>query len=352
MRVLGLTRYSRMGASSRLRSYQYEAAWADAGVDVTWRPFLGDDYLVDLYERRRRSARRIVAAYLRRLQAMGQSARFDLVWLEKEALPWIPNPIDPGLLRRNTPCVVDYDDAVFHYYDQSRSGVVRRMLGDKIAHVMRRAALIVAGNPYLAQRAHDAGAKRIEIVPTVVDLRRYETIQRVPGEKFAVGWIGSPSTQSMIERLAPVLARALDENTDTLVTIGARFDKPLWARHDMRRWSESSEVDEIRQLDVGVMPLVDQPFERGKCGYKLIQYMACGLPVVASPVGVNVEIVQHGVNGFLASSDDEWIQAIATLKSDADLRARMGAAGRATVERKYCLQVTAPRLVELLRGVA
>lgn len=352
MHIVGLTRYSRLGASSRLRSYQYEPAWADSGIDVTWRPLFGDDYLADLYQHRRRRPRRVLSAYMQRLRALGQSGRFDLVWVEKEALPWVPSPIDPGLLRNGPPYVVDYDDAVFHYYDQSRHGAVRLLLGNKIANVMRHAAIVVAGNPYLAQHARDAGGKRIEIIPTVVDLRRYELNMRLPGRGFSIGWIGSPSTQRMIARLAPVLVRVLDADSDRLVTVGARFDEPLLPHHDIRPWTEASEVDDIRQFDVGVMPLVDQPFERGKCGYKLIQYMACGLPVVASPVGVNVEIVQDGVNGFLASSDDDWLQAIARLKADPGLRARMGTAGRKLVEQKYCLQVTAPRLTELLRSIA
>ena len=113
-------------------------------------------------------------------------------------------------------------------------------------------------------------------------------------------------------------------------------------------WSEATEAASISSLDIGIMPLVDEPFERGKCGYKLIQYMACGLPVVASPVGVNRQIVEHGVNGFLAETPAQWEEALRTLLGDAALRQRMGQAGRRQVEEKYCLQVTGPRLAELL----
>ena len=109
-------------------------------------------------------------------------------------------------------------------------------------------------------------------------------------------------------------------------------------------WSEQTEVESIKKLDIGVMPLRDGPFERGKCGYKLIQYMACGLPVVASPVGVNTTLVEHGVNGFLATSLGEWESALRTLATDPALRHRMGQAGRVKVERDYSLQVAAPKL--------
>ena len=352
MRVLGLTRYANAGASSRLRSLQYGPALAAAGITVVWRPLFDDRYIRDLYERRRKSLVLVAGAYAKRIGALLTSRRSDLVWLEKESLPWLPSWLDPGLLRLGPPYVVDYDDAVFHYYDQSRSAQVRKLLGHKIDAVMRHAALVVAGNPYLAARARQAGARRVEIIPTVIDLQRYTPREETAKSGITVGWIGSPSTQKMIQGLVPVLARCLDPVTDRLVTVGARFEKPLMPNHEMRPWSEATEVEEIRRFDIGVMPLVDQPFERGKCGYKLIQYMACGVPVVASPVGVNTDIVQSGVNGFLAADDEAWGRAIRELKADAGMRRRMGAAGRALVERQYCLQVTAPRLIGLLQQVA
>src|SRR6056297_1871598 len=104
-------------------------------------------------------------------------------------------------------------------------------------------------------------------------------------------------------------------------------------------------------MDIGVMPLPDTPWMRGKCGYKLIQYMACGLPVIASPVGVNAEIVEHGVNGFLVGTDEEWKSALTILLKDPDLRRRMGREGRKKVEREYSLQVQGPRVARLLREV-
>jgi len=120
---------------------------------------------------------------------------------------------------------------------------------------------------------------------------------------------------------------------------------------EARSWSEASEVAEIQQFDIGIMPLPDEPFERGKCGYKLIQYMACGKPVVASPVGANTSIVRDGIEGFLASTDAEWMQLLGILCDDNALRQRMGAAGRVRVEAEYSLQVAAPHLERLLCSV-
>jgi len=337
-----------MGASSRLRCYQYESALRDAGMSVDWHPLFYDAYLRELYSNGRRGAGGVLSSYFKRFLTLLQTRSHDLIWVEQEAFPWMPALLDTGLLRLGPPYVVDLDDAIFHRYDNSSSWLVRKILGRKIDIILRHAALVVAGNPYLARRAQVAGASRVEIVPTVVDLKRYDPKVQTQGRKFTVGWIGNPSTQSMVQQLAPVLKQVLDPETDRFVTVGARVEKPFLACHQDRPWTEETEVREIQDFDVGIMPLKDRPFERGKCGYKLIQYMACGLPVVASPVGVNVDIVQQGVNGFLANSDEEWMRALSTLKASAELRSRMGSAGRATVERKYCLQVTAPRLASLL----
>jgi glycosyltransferase involved in cell wall biosynthesis len=135
-----------------------------------------------------------------------------------------------------------------------------------------------------------------------------------------------------------------------LRVVGAQFASPSL---DVvcAPWSEETEVSEIQRFDIGIMPLVDSPWERGKCGYKLIQYMACGLPVVASPVGVNEEIVVNGENGYLARTPDDWLTAFRMLSADAVFRRNMGAFGRLAVERKYCLQVTAPRVAKLFNDV-
>jgi glycosyltransferase involved in cell wall biosynthesis len=247
------------------------------------------------------------------------------------------------------PYVLDYDDAVFHLYDEHRSAAIRWALGGKHPSLMRRAALVVVGNGYLADCAERAGARNVAVVPTAVDLDRYGAAREAAqdGAPPRVGWIGQRSTADFLRPLAPLFERLAAAGKARFAAIGIDA-RALGLPMDGVPWSEDSEVHSIRGLDVGVMPLVDGPFERGKCGYKLVQYMACGLPVVASPVGVNRQLVEHGVNGFLATTNEEWRMALETLLSDAGLRRRMGRAGRRMVEETYCLQVTAPRIAGLL----
>lgn len=354
MRILILPRYSRLGASSRLRLLQYIPALESAGLQVTARPLLGDDYVMGLYARRRPVWSTLWAYVQRVVLLLVAGRRFDVIWAEKELLPWLPLWVERLLLPRGVALVLDYDDAVFHRYDKHPSRLVRWSLGYKLDGLMRRATVVTAGNPYLAERARQAGCKQVEWLPTVVDLARYPEPgpARQAGEVLTVGWIGSPSTAAYLLAVAPALAALQAVYPLRCVAIGVRPDQIAGTVFEAVPWSEQAEVAELQKLDIGIMPLPDEPWERGKCGYKLIQYMACGLPVVASPVGVNRQIVQDGVNGFLVISPNEWGDALTALIRDPALRARMGAAGRRQVEQVYCLQVQAPRVAVMLERVA
>ncbi len=351
-RVLLLTRYEPMGASSRYRSYQFLPYLQGQGFEVQAVPLLGDAYLRARYTGEGVSRGSVTAAYGRRLGQLLRSRRFDLVWLEKEALPWLPSGIEAYLLATGAPYVVDYDDALFHRYDQHPSWAVRALLGRKIDRVMRGAALVIAGNGYLAARAEAAGARRVAILPTVVDLERYPPVPATNNGTFTIGWIGTPVTaRQHLETIRGPLETFCAGGTTRLVAIGSG-DLGWRVPVEVRAWSAATEVADLQGIDVGIMPLPDSPFERGKCGFKLIQYMACGRPVVGSPVGVNDDLIEPGVNGFKATTPEEWIGALGALRSSRDLRRRMGAAGRGQVERAYSLQVAAPRLAGLLREAA
>ncbi|HQM46895.1 MAG TPA: glycosyltransferase family 4 protein, partial [Smithellaceae bacterium] len=163
-------------------------------------------------------------------------------------------------------------------------------------------------------------------------------------------WIGSPSTVQYLKLIYQPLLELRKCCAFTLRIIGARIEMP-GLDTEYIHWNETTEVSSIQTCQVGVMPLWDSPWERGKCGYKLIQYMACALPVVASPVGVNREIVQENVNGFLADDERQWVATLETLLGDKELSQRMGFAGRKRVEEEYCIQKTAPRLIQYLKSV-
>lgn len=349
MRVLALSRYGRLGASSRMRIYQYVPVLQAMGIEVEVSLLLSDNYIRRLYAGQATNWLGVFHDYLMRTVRLLSAKKFDLLWIEKELFPNLPAWFEQALRALNVRYVVDYDDAIFHNYDLSPHPA-KRLLIDKIDKVMRHSALVVCGNAYLAERAHAAGARHVEIIPTVIDLERYEVGGPLSRDHFVIGWIGSPSTAKYLDLVAPALKALAAEFPLRLRVIGARFSWP-GLDVDCRSWKEDSEAEEIQDFDIGIMPLIDSSWERGKCGYKLIQCMACGKPVIASPVGVNREIVVDGVNGYLASTGDEWIRAFRALLLDAQNRAAMGAQGRGFVEEKYCLQVTAPRLAQLFQCI-
>ena len=353
LKLLVLSRYSRQGASSRLRTMQYQPYLEAAGIDVRFASLFDDAYLDSVYTGRR-SPIAGGRALLRRLSQLRAARDVDLVWLEKEALPWAPWALERLALPSRVPIVSDYDDAIFHRYDQHRLGAVRSLLGHKIDKVMRRSALVTAGNAYIAERAQRAGAKDVTIVPTVVDLDAYTLAStETPKCPLRVGWIGTPQTwDALAQSVYTTLLPELPAQGAVFRAVGASLQPRAEDRLEVIPWSEAEEVRLIQSMDIGVMPMPDTPWTRGKCGYKLIQYMACGLPVVAAPVGVNTQVVQDGINGFLAETQEEWRAAIGRLLEDDALRKRMGAAGRKAVETGYSLQVWGPRVAELLASVA
>ena len=294
----------------------------------------------------------IISAYIRRLGYLLKSKRFDLLWVEYEILPWLPAWGERILAHFRVPYVVDYDDAVFHRYDMHSRSMVRTLLGGKIDTVMRRAALVIVGNDYLRDYARKAGAQRVECIPSVIDLNRYNLILQPENPVFTIGWIGSPATAKYLHIVHPALAEVCKNGSARLVLVGSGQFKLDGVPTEIHPWSEETEVAEIQSLDVGIMPMPDEAWARGKCGYKLIQYMACARPVIASPVGVARQIIGESRNGFLAAATKDWVEAFRVLREDQRLRERMGKAGRINVERQYSIQVTAPLLVSLLRSIS
>lgn len=344
--VLLLTRYERLGASSRVRFLQFLPALERQGFSFDVRPLLDDDYVRSLYGGPPIGAGRLFLSYMRRLSALRRRLRYDVVWLEKEALPWLPAWVDIARLQ-GMPYVVDYDDAWFHRYDQHWT---RPLLGRKIDQIMQVAHTVVAGNEYIARRAREAGARHVEIVPSAIDLGRYRDLPAPAAhDGLTVGWIGIPLNAHYLSIIAPAL-RAVP-SVKLQVVGGAVPSELSGIAAESFAWTEDSEVERIADFDVGIMPLTDTPWERGKCAYKLLQVMAAGKPVIASPVGANRQVVQHGVNGFLAETTEEWAEALRKF-ADPEVRRSMGEEARKTVAAQYAAAVIAPRLASILNAAA
>lgn len=353
MKLLALTKYGSLAASTRQRFEQYEPALHAAGISVDYAPFLGNEHLQRLAAGRRATPLSVVRAYASRIRALLSARRYDALWVHCELFPYWPGFAEWLGTLSGRPILFDYDDAIFHIYDASPNPLVRALLGTKLEPLLRRASACCCGNAYLRDYAAQYCSRTI-VLPTVVDTEIYRpaTGRRENGP-LVVGWIGSPSTWTNVQPLLPMLRELAERHGFVVRAVGAgpAAERDRFPGLELVEWSEAGEVAAVQSFDIGIMPLHDQPFQRGKCGYKLIQYMACGKPVVADPIGVNREIIDEGESGFLARTPKAWRDAILKLAGDPALRARMGAAGRARVVRDYSLASQAPRLVELFRSL-
>jgi glycosyltransferase involved in cell wall biosynthesis len=354
MRVLAFTRYGPRAASTRQRLLQYDPHLRAAGIEIEHHALLPDDYVESLVTGRRYSRWRVAGNYLARIGQLRRARPFDLIWVYGDLLPFLPAVVERVAMGGGKPVVYDLDDAFFHHYDANSKPLIRHMLGGKFATLLSRAAACCCGNAYVRDYAAQFCDQSI-ILPTVVDTSVYQPAASKPAaDPLVIGWIGSPSTWPNVRPLLPMLAQLCAERGIHVRAVGAgrAAESDRFPGLDLVDWSEATEVAEVQSMDIGIMPLLDHPFERGKSGYKLIQYMACGLPVVASPVGVNSEIVIHWENGFLALGKEEWRAAMIRLIDDPELRAQMGRRGRKQVEASYSLASQAPRLIESLRLAA
>ena len=348
MRILFLPRYSPRGASSRYRIWQYVPLFEHAGHQVAVYPLLDDSYLEDLYKTGRRPWWPLAFGYGRRILRALRIGNFDAVISEQEMLPFLPNFIENSLQRRNSRFFVDYDDNAYSKYSGWPT------LRQRIPQIMAAAETVVVGNGYLADYARQF-SQRVRVIPTVVDLSRYpERSTTTITDIIRVVWIGTPVTAHLLKALFPVMKRLKARHSKLRFRfVGAGNDFPTdGLGAEVLPWAEETETQLLSECDIGIMPLPDTEFTRGKCGLKLIQYMACGLPVVASPVGVNREIVEEGTNGYVASSDDEWFQKLDELVQSPELRMNLGRSGRTKVAASYTLKYGFSRWQEILERKA
>jgi glycosyltransferase involved in cell wall biosynthesis len=347
--VLTLTRYGNLGASSRLRFLQYKNSLKKYDVNLDIQPFFSDDNLNKKYFDGKYKLISIIKCILNRILVLSKSNRYDLIWIEKEALPWCPLWLERYMLK-SVPYVLDFDDAIFHNYDLHNSKLIRLVYGKRIDKLMSRSALVICGNDYLIKRAKNADSQWVEYLPTVVDLKRYSVDAKsslLDDEVPRIVWIGSPSTVRYLDLLLEPLKRLAERKSFIFRIIGADITIP-GINTEYLPWNEETEVKMLKQCNLGIMPLTDNPWEHGKCGYKLIQYMACSLPVVASPVGINSTIVQHGFNGFLANDKFDWLNFLEECISKPGLMNSLGKSGRLTVEKSYSLEVNETKLANML----
>ena len=348
LRVLALSLYGPLAASTRHRISYYVPKLAVAGIHVDVAPFLDNEYLQRRFADGGISLAAVGKGYLQRVRQLLDQGRYDCAWVQGELNPLLPGWLDRAMLR--IPYVYDFDDAFYLKY-ALRGGWQAKLLGRKFEQFMAGAAAVVAGNHTLEEHARKF-SQDVRVVPTVVDHRRYLPAHGARNTgTFNVGWIGSPSSIRCLSVVREPLALLAQEGPVRLTVVGGIAPAIPGVEVVNLPWSEDTEVELIRTFDVGIMPLEDEPWTRGKCAFKLIQYMACGVPAIGSPVGANVEVIGDEA-GLLAANDAQWLDALRLIRGNPELASRLGNAGRTKVARHYSLLSQVPMYQQILRDTA
>ena len=353
MKILFWVPYPTEGQSNRFRVEQYLPYLSAAGIDYSVRPFVSSEFYRILYEPNRCWLKIyfFIKSFLKRIIDLLSTSKYNLVFVHREAFPFGP-PIFEILSSRlfNKPLIYDFDDAIF-LAERSYANRAISFLKNpgKVAGIISFSEQVIVGNDYLKEYAQRIN-KNITVIPTPVDTEKYKPLNSSKKDRIVVGWIGSHSTAEYLLELKDVFRKLKKGNPDIVIRlIGAEKYREQLLLTECHAWKLEDEIAELGSFDIGLMPMPDNLWTRGKCAFKLLLYMGMGIPAVCSPVEMNREIIRDGENGFFASSPEEWLKRIQTLIKDQDLRKKIGLQGRKTVEEKYALSLWAPVFIDVLK---
>lgn len=339
-------------AGNRLRVIQYAVPLREQDVELTVSSFFTEGADEFLYRPGGvlRKTLHVLAGLWRRAGDLYRARTYDLVLVYREALPIGPAIFERALRLLRVPFVYDYDDAIFLGQPNSvnaRWSWLRPR--SRVATTTALAAAVIVGNEYLAKEARKWNPS-VTIIPTPVDTdRHFRRTPHTDRRPMVIGWVGSHSTAPYLRLLDGVLARVAAEHDVVMRVIAGDYEHAT-CRIEVQPFDLRSEPSEVADFDIGVLPELDDPWTRGKGAFKAMLYMAAGVPVVASRVGVNSAVIPDNVVGFCVDTEDDWFAALTSLLTDAPLRERLGTAGRERAEREYALRVRAPQLAEVLRS--
>ncbi len=329
----------------------------EAGVPFTLRPFMTAATWQVLYKGGSlpQKAWGIVRGYLGRLKTViFEAPGYEHIFIHREAAPLGP-PFFEWYLRKilRKKIIYDFDDAIWipNTSEQNRLAAGLKAFW-KVGRICRWAQAVAGGNDYLCAFARNAGARNVVRIPTVVDTdTRYNRVkEHLDGQPLVVGWTGSHSTLKYLDAVMPALQELQEELDFTFVVIADKEPGLPLKSWRFQPWNPASEIEDLLQLDVGIMPLTPDRWSEGKCGFKLIQYMALGIPALASPVGVNTQIIDEGRNGYLYETPEQFASGLRSLLAGAGRRSRMGREAREKVLAHYSVAAIRKSFVDLFKG--
>jgi len=337
----------------RYRLEQWEPLLRERGVEITYAPFEDEELHALLYKPglMGKKIQLVTRALGRRMSLIRNARDYDLVYILREAALLGPPMFERLIHQRRVPIVFDFDDAIFVSYKSPSNGYLSYLkFASKTRTICRIASHVMVGNPYLAEYARQVN-DRVTVIPTTIDTEKY---QAPPPKNSSgppvIGWTGSYSTVQHLDTLRGALKKLAERESFRLRVIGTPTYECAPVDVEAMPWRANTELEDLSAIDIGVMPLPDDRWSKGKCGLKALQFMALGIPTICSPVGVNTDIIQDDQNGFLAGTEDEWVDKLSRLIRSHELRQRLGQAGRVTVEQKYSAITQTPRVYEIFKS--
>lgn len=352
MKILFLVPYPTEGASNRVRVEQFLPYLESKGIRYKIRSFVNKRFYKILYLPSRYIEKIFwfIVCTINRIFDILRSLGYDLVFIHREAYPFFGAVIESILFVIGKPIIYDFDDAIFLPSTSKQNIYINKFKNPgKISDIIKMSRSVIAGNNYLRDFALQFN-KNTVVIPSSVDTEKYKPVSpKADKGRLVIGWIGSNTTEAFLYDLEETFVSLSDKYKNLVIKIiGAEF-RSLRLKNVMnKKWMLNEEVVDLQSVDIGIMPMPDNLWTRGKCGFKAILYMACGIPVVASPVGADLEIMDEGTNGFLACGNKEWMDKLSALIEDASLREKIGKNAREKIIKKYSLDYTAPIFYEVL----
>ncbi len=338
----------------RYRLEQWEPLLRERGVEITYEPFESSELHEIVYKHGQlgNKLKLVAGAVSRRTGLLSKIKNYDVVYIFREAALLGPPVFERLISQTRVPMVFDFDDAIFLSYKSPSNGYLSYLkFAGKTKTICRLAAHVMVGNPYLADYARQVN-QNVTIIPTTIDTAKYKGLTNKDSrDKILIGWTGSHSTVQHLDTLRGALQKLAKLEPVRLRVIGTSSYQLEGVDVEVRKWRSETEVEDLEDIDIGIMPLPDDSWSKGKCGAKALQFMGMSIPTVCSPVGVNTDIIQDGQNGLIANSEDEWIEKLSLLIRSKSLREQLGNAGRKTVEQRYSALSQAPRVYEILKSV-
>jgi glycosyltransferase involved in cell wall biosynthesis len=352
LRFLFITPHPIEGSSSRFRVYHYLSHLRELRAYCQVRPFMSPRFYKIAYQSGKLHLKLIlfIIDTVNRFWDLIKSTKYDIIVIHREAFPFGP-PIFEILASKifKRPVIYDFDDSIFLPQTSKANRAISFLkYPKKVSQIIKLSQQVIVGNDFLKEYAVGFN-NNITVIPTPLDTEKYKSFISPEKNGVVIGWIGSHSTAEYLLELKDVFQKLKKENSSIIIRlIGAEKYEEQLPGTDCRTWKLEEEINELNSFDIGLMPMPDNHWTKGKCAFKLLLYMSLGIPAICSPVGMNKEVIQEGENGFFASSTEEWFEKIQLLIKNPGLRKKIGLKGRKTVEEKYSVNLWAPVFVEVL----